>query len=105
MSSIVYGTASSIMYGTIHTITLKVYTKASKSMNIDERIWDNVVNRTEKIWRKLESTYVDNYQRSYVDNVWYGVRDKIRDNVSMIAWDSVKRNVWQNVKRQSKSIK
>jgi hypothetical protein len=66
-------------------------------MNIDERIWDNVVNRTEKIWRELESIYVD--------NVWYGVQDKIRDNVSMIAWDSVKRNVWQNVKRQSKSIK
>jgi hypothetical protein len=66
-------------------------------MNIDERIWDNVVNRTEKIWRELESVYVD--------NVWYGARDTIRDNVSMIAWDSVKRNVWQNVKRQSKSIK
>ena len=74
-----------------------MYTKASKSMNIDEQIWDNVVNRTEKIWRELESIYVD--------NVWYGVQDKIRDNVSMIAWDSVKRNVWQNVKRQSKSIK
>ena len=97
MSDIVYGTASNIMYGTIHTITLEVYTKASKSMNIDERIWDNVANRTEKIWRELESIYVD--------NVWYGVQDKIRDNVSMIAWDSVKRNVWQNVKRQSKSIK
>jgi hypothetical protein len=85
------------MYGIIHTTTLKVYIKASKRMNIDEQIWDNVVNRTEKIWRELESIYVD--------NVWYGVRDKIRDNVSMIAWDSVKRNVWQNVKRQSKNIK
>jgi hypothetical protein len=96
----VYGTASNIMYGTIHTITLKVYTKASKSMNIDEQIWDNVVNRTEKIWRELESIYDD--------DVGYGVQDKIdkiRDNVSMIAWDSVKRNVWQNVKRQYKSIK
>jgi hypothetical protein len=74
-----------------------MYTKASKRMNIDEQIWDNVVNRTEKIWRELESIYVD--------NVWGSVRDKIRNNVSMIAWDSVKRNVWQNVKRQSKSIK
>jgi hypothetical protein len=69
-------------------------------MNIDEQIWDNVVNRTEKIWRELESIYDD--------DVGYGVQDKIdkiRDNVSMIAWDSVKRNVWQNVKRQYKSIK